>query len=147
MANLLLLNGPNLNLLGTREPDKYGTDTLESITSHLTSLAEKEQHHLEHFQSNIEGEIIDRIHQAAKENIEFILINPAAFTHTSIAIRDAILGTQIPFIEIHLSNVHQREEFRHYSYFSDIAVGTIVGLGSQGYELGLQAALKYLQNT
>jgi len=144
MAKILLLNGPNLNLLGTREPDIYGADTLDDITERLSEQAKSKQHSLEQYQSNAEADIVNRIHQAAKDNIDFILINPAAFTHTSIAIRDALLGTQIPFIEIHLSNVHKREEFRQHSYFSDIAVGTIVGLGAQGYELALQAATHQL---
>lgn len=144
MAKLLLLNGPNLNLLGTREPEIYGSDTLDDIAKHLSEQAINNEHSLEHLQSNAESVLIDKIHQAAKDKVEFILINPAAFTHTSIALRDALLGTQIPFIEIHLSNVHQREEFRQHSFFSDIAVGTIVGLGAQGYELALQAAFRHL---
>lgn len=146
MAKLLLLNGPNLNLLGSREPEIYGSDTLNDIATHLSERASNDQHSLEHFQSNAEAELVDRIHQAAQEKVEFIIINPAAFTHTSIALRDALLGTQIPFIEIHLSNVHKREEFRQHSYFSDIAVGTIVGLGAQGYELALQAATRHLDS-
>jgi len=144
MAKLLLLNGPNLNLLGTREPEIYGSDTLNDIAIRLSEQASAKQHSLDHFQSNAEAELVNRIHQAAQEKVEFILINPAAFTHTSIALRDALLGTNIPFIEIHLSNVHKREEFRQHSYFSDIAVGTIVGLGAQGYELALQAATRHL---
>lgn len=144
MAKILVLNGPNLNLLGTREPDLYGSDTLQDIEANLVKQASAENHTLNHFQSNSESELIDQIHQAASDSVAFILINPAAFTHTSIAIRDALLGTQIPFIEIHLSNVHQREDFRQHSYFSDIAKGTIVGLGAQGYELALQAALSHL---
>lgn len=144
MAKLLLLNGPNLNLLGTREPEIYGSDTLDDIALKLGDQATKNSHSIEHLQSNSESVLIDRIHQAAREDVNFILINPAAFTHTSIALRDALLGTQIPFIEIHLSNVHQREEFRQHSFFSDIAVGTIVGLGAQGYELALQAAIHNL---
>lgn len=145
MAKLLLLNGPNLNLLGSREPEIYGSDTLDDITEDLTKKAEASNHSLDHLQSNAESDLIDRIHQAAKENVGFILFNPAAFTHTSVALRDALLGTEIPFIEIHLSNVHQREEFRQHSFFSDIAVGTIVGLGAQGYELALQAAINHLK--
>jgi len=146
MANILLLNGPNLNLLGSREPEIYGSDTLANIFERLEKLADqhKKQHKVSQFQSNSESDIVDQIHQAAQDGVDFILINPAAFTHTSIAIRDALLGTKIPFIEIHLSNVHQREKFRQHSYFSDIAVGTIVGLGAQGYELALQAALRQL---
>jgi len=144
MAKLLLINGPNLNLLGTREPEIYGSDTLNDIAKRLGEQAEQSQHSLQHIQSNSESALIDSIHKAASENIAFILINPAAFTHTSIALRDALLGTQIPFIEIHLSNVHQREAFRQHSFFSDIAVGTIVGLGAQGYELALQAAISHI---
>ncbi|MCF6188940.1 MAG: type II 3-dehydroquinate dehydratase [Cocleimonas sp.] len=146
MAKLLLLNGPNLNLLGSREPEIYGSDTLASIFVRLEEQVQqhKEQHHISQFQSNSESKLVDKIHQASQDGVDFILINPAAFTHTSIAIRDALLGTKIPFIEIHLSNVHKREEFRQHSYFSDIAVGTIVGLGAQGYELALQAAMRQL---
>jgi len=146
MAKLLLLNGPNLNLLGTREPDIYGSDTLEDVSKRLIKTAKDNEHRLEHFQNNSEGKLVNRIHQAAQEGIQFILFNPAAYTHTSVALRDALLGTQIPFIEIHLSNVHQREEFRQHSYFSDIAVGTIVGLGAQGYELALQAVIRQLES-
>ena len=145
MAKILLLNGPNLNLLGTREPELYGSDTLEDIAKRLEKQASEQSHTLSHVQSNSESKLVDTIHQAAKDGINFILINPAAFTHTSVAIRDALLGTQIPFIEIHISNVHQREEFRQHSYFSDIAVGTIVGLGAQGYGLALQAAFSLLE--
>lgn len=145
MAKLLLLNGPNLNLLGSREPEIYGSDTLASIFERLE--VQSAPHQISQFQSNSESDLVDKIHQASQDGVAFILINPAAFTHTSIAIRDALLGTKIPFIEIHLSNVHQREEFRQHSYFSDIAVGTIVGLGAQGYELALQAALRQLENT
>ena len=144
MAKILLLNGPNLNLLGTREPELYGSDTLDDIAKRLEKQASDQSHSFNHVQSNSESKLIDTIHQAAKDGIDFILINPAAFTHTSVAIRDAFLGTQIPFIEIHISNVHQREEFRQHSYFSDIAVGTIVGLGALGYELGLRAAINQL---
>lgn len=146
MAKLLLLNGPNLNLLGTREPEIYGSDTLDDIADNLAKLAKQGNNDLTHFQSNSEAVLIDHIHQASKNAIDFILFNPAAFTHTSIAIRDALLATQIPFIEIHLSNVHQREDFRQHSFFSDIAVGTIVGLGAQGYELALMAATRQLEN-
>lgn len=148
MAKLLILNGPNLNLLGTREPEIYGSDTLDSIFERLQQQLKQQEdsNQLSQFQSNSESDLVDKIHQASQDDIDFILINPAAFTHTSIAIRDALLGTKIPFIEIHLSNVHKREEFRQHSYFSDIAVGTIVGLGAQGYELALQAALRQLEN-
>jgi len=145
MAKLLLLNGPNLNLLGSREPEIYGSDTLDDIAKHLAKQAKKNSHQLTHFQSNSEGELVSRIHLAAQESVAYILFNPAAYTHTSIALRDALLGTQIPFIEIHLSNVHQREEFRQHSFFSDIAAGTIVGFGAQGYELALAAALRHLE--
>jgi len=145
MAKILILNGPNLNLLGTREPEIYGSDTLADITQSIEKSVDSDKTSISQFQSNSESDLVDKIHQASQDNIDFILINPAAFTHTSIAIRDALLGTKIPFIEIHLSNVHKREEFRQHSYFSDIAVGTIVGLGAQGYELSLQAALRYLE--
>ena len=146
MAKLLLLNGPNLNLLGSREPEIYGSDTLDDIAQNLSLLAKNQQHHMDHFQSNSEAELINRIHQASQDKVAFILFNPAAYTHTSVALRDALLGTKIPFIEIHLSNVHQREEFRQHSFFSDIAVGTIVGLGAQGYELALTAAITQLDS-
>lgn len=139
MAHILVLNGPNLNLLGTREPDKYGHDTLADIEARLTTLAEG--HRIDFYQSNAEFELIERIHQAREDEVDFIVINPAAFTHTSIALRDALLGVDIPFIEIHLSNVFARESFRHHSYLSDVAVGVISGLGAQGYELALAAAL------
>lgn len=140
MASILVINGPNLNLLGTREPAVYGAYTLESINARLTELAKAAGHHLQCLQSNAEYELVERIHEAKTEGIDFIIINPAAFTHTSVALRDALLAVAIPFIEVHLSNVHAREAFRHHSYFSDIAVGTIVGLGAHGYELALQAA-------
>ncbi len=145
MASILVLHGPNLNLLGSREPEIYGADTLDDIQQTLTGLAQKNGHHLLSFQSNAEYELIERIHEARKEGIDFIIINPAAFTHTSVAIRDALLGVNIPFIEVHISNVHAREAFRSHSYFSDVAVGVICGLGVQGYELALQAALKTLK--
>ena len=145
MPDLLVINGPNLNLLGTREPEHYGSDTLEDINNRLIKSANAKNLSLECFQSNSEVELIERIHQAATDKVRFILINPAAFTHTSVAIRDAISGVAIPFIEIHLSNVHAREEFREHSYFSDIAVGVICGLGALGYELALQAAVEQLQ--
>ncbi|CAD6511948.1 type II 3-dehydroquinate dehydratase [Candidatus Profftia tarda] len=142
--NILLLNGPNLNLLGTREPDKYGSTTLKEVINSLEDTAKILNVSLTHVQSNIEFELIDRIH-AANNKSDFILINPAAFTHTSIAMRDAILAVNIPFIEIHLSNIHARESFRHHSYFSDIAIGIICGLGINGYTLALQAAVNYLK--
>lgn len=144
MGSLLLLNGPNLNRLGTREPDKYGAQSLADIENRLLDLAAKAGQKLECFQSNSEAELIQRIHQAGDQGCEFILLNPAAFTHTSVALRDAMLAVAIPFVEIHLSNVHARESFRQHSYFSDIAQGVICGLGSLGYELALQAALQHL---
>jgi 3-dehydroquinate dehydratase-2 len=142
MASILVLNGPNLNLLGSREPEVYGKQTLVDINARLLQIAKDAGHHIQFLQSNAEYELIDRIHAARSENINFIIINPGALTHTSIALRDALLGVAIPFIEIHLSNVHKRESFRHHSYLADAAVGTIVGLGAQGYELALQAAFR-----
>ncbi len=144
MADILILNGPNLNLLGKREPEIYGHTTLKDIEAHLKEKAETLNHVIEFRQSNAEYEIIDFIHQAFSRKIDFIIINPAAFTHTSVAIRDALLATKTPFIEVHLSNVHAREAFRSHSYFSDIAVGVICGLGAQGYDLALQAAHQFL---
>ena len=143
---ILLLNGPNLNMLGTREPEKYGTLTLSQIVSRLTAEAETLNVTLDSLQSNAEYVLIDRIHQA-KDNIDYILINPAAFTHTSVALRDALLSVSIPFIEIHLSNVHAREPFRHHSYLSDIASGVICGLGADGYSYALQTAVKRLSQS
>jgi len=141
MAKLLLLNGPNLNLLGTREPEVYGSATLAAIEQRCMELArELGPHELACFQSNAEQALIERIHAARPEGVAFIVINPAAFTHTSVAVRDALLGVGIPFIELHLSNVFAREPFRHHSYLSDIAVGVISGLGAYGYELALRAA-------
>ncbi len=145
MASILVLNGPNLNLLGTREPEVYGATTLDDINGQLVRLTQEAGHHLLFLQSNAEYELIERIHDAQREGIQFIIINPAAFTHTSIALRDALAGVDIPFIEVHLSNVHQREPFRQHSYFSDQAVGVICGLGAQGYELALQAALSQIE--
>lgn len=144
MAKLLVLNGPNLNLLGNREPGHYGTDKLEQINQRLVEQAEAAGHQLTSFQSNAEHELVERIHQAANDDVSWIIINPAAFTHTSVAVRDALAGVAIPFIEVHLSNVHAREEFRRHSYFSDIASGVISGLGAQGYELALAAILRRL---
>ncbi len=138
--NILLLNGPNLNMLGQREPDKYGSQTLQDIVDDLQAQAESSDVTLSHFQSNAEHELIDCIHNAMG-NIDAIIINPAAFTHTSVALRDALLSVSIPFIEVHLSNVHGREPFRHHSYFSDVAAGVIVGLGAMGYSLALTAAI------
>ncbi|BFM14152.1 type II 3-dehydroquinate dehydratase [Maricurvus nonylphenolicus] len=144
MATILVLHGPNLNLLGTREPEIYGSTTLADINQHLTVLSKAEGHHLQALQSNAEYELIDRIHDARQEGVNFIIINPAAFTHTSVALRDALTGVDIPFIEVHLSNVHAREAFRQHSYFSDIAQGVICGLGAQGYELALRSAFNFL---
>jgi 3-dehydroquinate dehydratase II len=140
MARILLLNGPNLNLLGTREPQTYGTTTLPEIAAHLTELARALGHEIVPFQSNAEHELIDRIHATKRDGTAFAIFNPGSFTHTSIALRDALLAVALPFIEIHLSNIFAREEFRHHSYFSDIAVGCIFGLGPKGYELALEAA-------
>lgn len=144
MASILVLHGPNLNLLGSREPETYGATTLARIDADLQQQADAAGHRLECFQSNAEHALIDRIHQAGRDGVDFILINPAAFTHTSIALRDALLAVGIPFIEIHLSNVHRREPFRHRSWFSDIAEGVIVGLGADGYRLALDAAMQRL---
>ena len=146
MLSILVLNGPNLNLLGTREPDHYGAVTIDGINQRLVDLANQSGGQLLTFQSNSEPELIDHIHAAPHEDIDFIIFNPAAFTHTSVALRDALLAVRIPFIEVHLSNVHAREDFRKHSYFSDIAVGVISGLGPIGYELALQAALSYLDD-
>lgn len=145
MANILVLHGPNLNLLGVREPDHYGRDTLEQINHRLIELGKVEGHHIRCFQSNAESELVDAIQKAMAEQVVFIIINPAAFTHTSVALRDALLASDIPFIEVHLSNVQARESFRRHSYFSDIAKGVISGLGAQGYELAMQAACRALK--
>lgn len=145
MATILVLHGPNLNLLGEREPAIYGSTTLADINQGLVKLAEARGHQLLHLQSNAEYELVERVQAARREGVSFILINPAAFTHTSVALRDAIAAVGIPFIEIHLSNTHAREDFRQRSYFSDLAQGVICGLGAQGYELGLQAALSQLE--
>jgi 3-dehydroquinate dehydratase-2 len=142
-TSFLLLNGPNLNLLGTREPEIYGGDTLASIEIRLAKLAGDAGVALLAFHSNAEADLVDRIQQAAREDVDFIIINPAAYTHTSVAMRDALAAVRIPFIEVHLTNVFTRETFRHQSYFSDIAVGTISGLGARGYELALAFALDY----
>ncbi|HCT3782700.1 type II 3-dehydroquinate dehydratase [Proteus mirabilis] len=141
--HILLLNGPNLNLLGTREPETYGHLTLNDIVQSLSADAQALNVKLTHFQSNAEHELINKIH-AARGNVDYILINPAAFTHTSVALRDALLGVNIPFIEIHLSNVYSREPFRHHSYLSDIATGVICGLGAEGYRFALQTAVNRL---
>ena len=147
MARILLLNGPNLNLLGSREPQIYGSTTLQSIETKLAELARTRSHDLVAFQSNAEHELVAAIHGAKREGVAFVIINPAAYTHTSIALRDAFLGVALPFIEVHLSNVFAREAFRHQSFLSDIAVGCIVGLGPIGYELALDAACARLTNT
>ncbi len=144
MPKILVLNGPNLNLLGTREPGHYGQDSLEDIGGRLRNQAAAMGCELGFEQSNAEHLLLERIHQAREQGVEFIIFNPAAFTHTSVALRDALLAVAIPFIEVHLSNVHAREPFRAHSYFSDIAAGVITGLGAQGYELALQAALRRL---
>lgn len=144
MARVLLLNGPNLNLLGSREPAVYGTDTLESIEKRAAAVARETGHELTAFQSNAEHELIERVHRARAEGVSFLIVNPGALTHTSIALRDAILGTALPFIEVHLSNPQAREAFRRHSYFSDIAVGVISGLGAYGYEAAMRAAARRL---
>jgi 3-dehydroquinate dehydratase-2 len=147
MARILLLNGPNLNLLGVREPGIYGSATLPSIEAKLAGLAQAAGHELVAFQSNAEHELIGKIHAAKRDGIVFVVINPGAYTHTSIALRDAFLGVAVPFIEVHLSNVFGREAFRQHSYLSDIAIGCIVGLGPIGYELALKAACARLTDT
>ncbi len=145
MATILLLNGPNLNLLGSREPAHYGSSTLTQIVEKLTQQAEQAGVQLLHCQSNHEGVLIDRIHAAWQAGVQFIIINPAAFTHTSIALRDAFAAVNIPFIEVHLSNVHAREAFRHHSFCAPLAQGVICGLGTQGYDYALQHALLFIQ--
>jgi 3-dehydroquinate dehydratase-2 len=148
MARILILNGPNLNLLGSREPSIYGSITLDTVRQRCEDLARKlGPHELLFFQSNAEHSLVDRIHEARKESVDFIIFNPAAYTHTSIALRDALLSVGIPFIELHLSNIFARERFRHRSYFSDIAKGLIGGLGAQGYELALRAADCFLSQS
>lgn len=144
MADILVLNGPNLNLLGSREPALYGTRTLEQIGHDLVGQAADAGFQLENFQSNAEHQLIERIHQASDNGVRFVIFNPAAFTHTSVALRDALLGVAIPFIEVHLSNIHRREPFRHHSYFSDIAQGVITGFGPDSYRLALSAAIDSL---
>jgi len=144
MARVLLLNGPNLNLLGSREPSVYGQDTLEAIEKRATAQLRQAGHELVAFQSNAEHELIARIQHSKRDGIDFMVFNPGGFTHTSVALRDAILAVALPFIEVHLSNVHARESFRRHSYFSDIAVGVVTGLGALGYELALRAALERL---
>ena len=147
MANILVLHGPNLNLLGSREPEMYGNATLRQINQTLDELARAHGHNLSASQSNAENELIEHIHRAQRESINFIIFNPAAFTHTSIALRDALLAIEIPFIEVHLSNIHRREPFRKHSYFSDIAIGVIFGFGHNGYRLALLAAIGHLEQS
>ncbi len=145
MPKILVIHGPNLNLLGSREPEHYGSESLESINRRLADRGREAGYEISTFQSNAEAPIIERIHAAKSDETAFIIINPAAFTHTSIAVRDALAGVAIPFIEVHLSNVHAREPFRRHSYFSDLAAGVIVGLGPLGYELALEAAVRRLK--
>ncbi|MCW9732632.1 type II 3-dehydroquinate dehydratase [Avibacterium sp. 20-15] len=144
-ARILLLNGPNLNMLGKREPKHYGTLSLSAIEQQMQQLAQQHGLTLTCFQANSEEKLIDKIHQSFQQ-IDFIIINPAAYTHTSVALRDALLAVAIPFVEVHLSNIHKREPFRHHSYFSDVAEGVICGLGAKGYEFAFHYALQYLQN-
>lgn len=143
-SSVLVIHGPNLNMLGTREPAHYGSNTLDEINQALTRHGEAAGAWIETFQSNHEGALIERIHQAAQDHVDFILINPAGYTHTSVALRDALASVAVPFIEIHLSNIYAREAFRHHSYFSDLAVGVVCGLGAQGYELALDYALRHI---
>ena len=146
-STILVIHGPNLNLLGQREPEVYGSLTLNDINQQLTAQAQQANISLMTFQSNWEGAIVDRIHQAQQDGVQMIIINPAALTHTSVAVRDALLGVAIPFIEVHLSNVHAREAFRHHSYLSDKAVGVICGLGAQGYSFALSHATQKIQSS
>lgn len=141
MASILALHGPNLNLLGQREPDTYGRTSLEAIVDDLQTRARQAGHELTSFQSNAEHELVERVQQAGPDGVDFIIINPAAFTHTSVALRDALQAVAIPFVEVHLSNIHRREPFRQHSYFSDIAEGVVLGLGARGYDLALEAVL------
>ena len=145
-STILVIHGPNLNLLGQREPEVYGYLTLEDINQQLIQQAEDKQLKLATFQSNWEGAIVDRIHEAKQQGVQFIVINPAAFTHSSVALRDALLGVDIPFIEVHLSNVHAREAFRHHSFLSDKAIGVICGLGAKGYAAAVDYAIQSLQS-
>ena len=146
MANFLLLNGPNLNLLGTREPEVYGETTLKEVVEKLSNISSKSGHELISIQSNAEHELVDQIHRAKDEDVKCIIFNPGAFTHSSISLRDALAGTEIPFIEIHISNIYSREDFRQKSFLSEIAVGIISGLGVEGYELALKVAIKRYGN-
>ena len=145
MSKILVLNGPNLNLLGKREPEHYGQTSLDQIQQQVVQLAKDQGHDLQFVQSNAEHELVDQVQQAMDSGVAFIIINPAAFTHTSVALRDALAASNIPFIEVHLSNIHAREEFRQHSYFSDLAVGVISGLGAQGYALAVQAACEQIK--
>ncbi|BBP42868.1 type II 3-dehydroquinate dehydratase [Thiosulfativibrio zosterae] len=145
MADILVLNGPNLNMLGKREPEIYGRKTLKDIILELEELADNYEVRLHSFQSNAEHELVERVHLAMDDDIDFIIINPAAFTHTSVALRDALATVKIPFIEVHLSNIHKREAFRQHSYFSDLAEGVIAGLGPMGYQLALAAAVERIK--
>jgi 3-dehydroquinate dehydratase-2 len=144
MARFLLLNGPNLNLLGQREPEVYGKDTLASIEERARNEAARLRHEIVSFQSNAEHELIDRIHDAGKQKLDFLILNPGGLTHTSVALRDALLAVRVPFIEVHLSNTHAREPFRRHSYFTDIAVGCVLGLGAYGYEVAVRSAIERL---
>ena len=144
--DILLLNGPNPNMLGTREPDQYGSQTLDDIVQHLTQIATNANLSLDHHQDNSEVGLINKIHAASNNDTQYIIINPAAFTHTSVALRDALLAVDIEFTEIHLSNVYKREDFRKKSYFSDIAQGVISGFGAQGYEFAMSAAIKHIKS-
>ncbi len=144
MTSILIINGPNLNMLGVREPSLYGAESLDDINQHITNYCAQKKIAVTTFQSNSESELISQIHQAHTDKIQFIIINPAAFTHSSVALRDALLAVNIPFIEVHLSNIYKREAFRQQSYFSDVAVGVISGLGSIGYQLAIDAAEQYL---
>ncbi len=146
-STILVIHGPNLNLLGQREPEVYGHLTLADINQQLIAQAQNAALELDTFQSNWEGAVVDRIHQAQKDGVQYIIINPAALTHTSVAVRDALLGVAIPFIEVHLSNVHAREPFRHHSYLSDVAKGVICGLGAKGYDYALDYAISYLASS
>jgi 3-dehydroquinate dehydratase II len=144
MARILLLNGPNLNLLGTREPALYGAQTLAAVEQRAAAVAAEGGHELEAFQSNAEHQLIERVHAAAREGFAFLIMNPGGLTHTSVVLRDAVLAVRLPLIEVHVTNIHAREPFRRHSYFSDIAVGSIVGLGTFGYELAVRAAMSRL---
>ena len=146
MANFLLLNGPNLNLLGEREPELYGKTSLDQVVENLSNISDKSGHELSDFQSNAEHELVDLIHKAKDNNVKCIIFNPGAFTHSSIALRDALAGTKIPFIEVHISNIYSREDFRQKSFLSEIAVGVISGLGVEGYELALKVAISRYGN-